>query len=1042
MSNSRISAAEVYKVLKPFNLTTEQRSAVENAPTDSASLVVAGAGSGKTELMSVRVLWLVANRICKPEQILGLTFTRKAANELNRRIYDGLIKLRDSELWPENLEYDFTPPTISTYNSYANRVFREWALPLGYDDNVRLISEAASFQLAREVVFQDGPTIDARLYDLDSSANQLVEAVLSLNQQMQEHSVHSAEVELEISELLGSIDALPQKANSDNFNRFEYLNKLLAPLGTTPVVAKLAAAFQQRKQELGLVDYADQVALAARAIKEFPGAVLAERSQFSQVLLDEYQDTSVLQTRFLAQLYQGCAVYAVGDPNQSIYGWRGASAANLANFSRDFNFGVENKFSLSTSWRNPADVLSFANHLLADLRVLELQPAPGAVAGRVEISVSQTLDEELVAVANWFSQRLTEETTAALLLRKKANMRAYVAALEKAGLAVEVIGLGGLLSYPEIVDLTSALKVITKPDAGSELLRLLAGPRWRLGPSDLQILAKFANRLSKIQQEEAEEQGVSPEAIQSVSIIEALDEIPESRLVNRFNFSAVGLARLKDAALTLRAMRKRNGVELVDFVTLVAEELWLDIEVIANPQRSHPLSQLHAFYEVVRNFSDSSARSSLLDFVDWLDFAAERERFEVPEKNAQQGVVQVLTAHAAKGLEWDYVAVASLVEGDFPDSPDSAAKGWFKTGVLPFSLRGDGSGLPKLSLGQVSSQPEARDAIENFFTENRTHHQQEELRLAYVAFTRPKKELMLAASYWKPANKKPRELSKYLKLAADFFKLELPARSADENPLENQPQQLVWPLDPLGHSHRERLSRAEQITRNLLAQDLQSTSDRDETADLLLAERESRLEKTKLVSMPIRIQASRFSDYIFDLDRLAELARRPLPQKPFKASQTGTLFHSWLEQKFTTQIEFDDQRFSELGDDFDLLIENFENSDWAKRKPFLVEKEIQISTKQNTFVCKLDAVFKTAVGYQIVDWKTGRQPATELEKAKKDWQLALYRWAFSKAYSIDIEDVTASLFFVTDGVTYTPENLPDESEILQAWNGVLEQLVF
>lgn len=157
MSNSRITAAEVYKVLKPFNLTPEQRSAVENAPTDSASLVVAGAGSGKTELMSVRVLWLVANRICKPEQILGLTFTRKAANELNRRIYDGLIRLRDSELWPENLEYDFTPPTISTYNSYANRVFREWALPLGYDDNVRLISEAASFQLAREVVFQRWP---------------------------------------------------------------------------------------------------------------------------------------------------------------------------------------------------------------------------------------------------------------------------------------------------------------------------------------------------------------------------------------------------------------------------------------------------------------------------------------------------------------------------------------------------------------------------------------------------------------------------------------------------------------------------------------------------------------------------------------------------------------------------------------------------------------------------------------------------------------------------------------------------------------------
>jgi DNA helicase-2/ATP-dependent DNA helicase PcrA len=129
----KFTANQVYAVIKPFRLTPEQEAAVQSAPIDSPSLVVAGAGSGKTELMSVRVLWLVSNGFARPEQILGLTFTRKAAAELSKRIFESLLKLRDSELWPEDLEYDFAPPTISTYNAYANGLFRDFALAIGYE---------------------------------------------------------------------------------------------------------------------------------------------------------------------------------------------------------------------------------------------------------------------------------------------------------------------------------------------------------------------------------------------------------------------------------------------------------------------------------------------------------------------------------------------------------------------------------------------------------------------------------------------------------------------------------------------------------------------------------------------------------------------------------------------------------------------------------------------------------------------------------------------------------------------------------------------
>ena len=129
---AKYSAAEIFKVVKGRELSQEKIEAIEQAALDSPSLVVAGAGSGKTELLAVRVLWLVANGFARPEQILGLTFTKKAATELSKRIYESLLKLRDSSFWPEDLEFDFQAPTISTYNAFANQVFRDNALALGY----------------------------------------------------------------------------------------------------------------------------------------------------------------------------------------------------------------------------------------------------------------------------------------------------------------------------------------------------------------------------------------------------------------------------------------------------------------------------------------------------------------------------------------------------------------------------------------------------------------------------------------------------------------------------------------------------------------------------------------------------------------------------------------------------------------------------------------------------------------------------------------------------------------------------------------------
>jgi DNA helicase-2/ATP-dependent DNA helicase PcrA len=1052
-ASAKFTANQVYAVIKPYLLTAEQEAAVQSAPVDSPSLVVAGAGSGKTELMSVRVLWLVANGFARPEQILGLTFTRKAAAELSKRIYESLLKLRDSELWPADLEYDFTPPNISTYNAYANGLFRDFALNIGYEPDAALLTEAAAFQLAREVVVRHGSDIDNRLTDLDVNLNPLVDAVLALAQEMNDNIVKSEEIENLISSIVSTLDGLPKKEGSSDLTQFGYMADVFKPLLSTPVIAKLASAYAEEKRRQGYVDYSDQVALAERAVREVPAVRDRERANFTQVLLDEYQDTSFLQTRLLKNLFAGSSVFAVGDPNQSIYGWRGASASNLSQFHDDFESSNSgSNFTLSTSWRNPASVLDLANRLTGDLKVVTLQPRPDAGAGQIEIRFEQDMHQEADSVAAWFKAKMASDATGALLMRKRSQMPLFVDAMQSRGLEVEVVGLGGLLELPEIVDLISALRVIHYPEAGSQLIRLLTGPRWRIGAKDIERLYRYASRLAKPEDDKIRA-GLRDSLAKedTISIVDALDTLLEERSPEKIGFSDVGLPRLRDAAQTLRNFRRRTGMPLVEFVRVVEQELWLDIEVAANPRRKNPMAHLNAFAAVVSGYAGSNARPHLGAFLEWLEFADERERFEVPNTNPEKGVVQVLTIHAAKGLEWDNVCVANLVEGDFPGD-GKGSTGWLGVGRLPYPLRGDCESLPVWDYQFVASQPAAKKSQDDFKQACKSHQLNEELRLIYVAVTRPKDSLLLTGSYWKPGNKKPREASRFLLAALELESLsalQLPVLEAESNPLSEVQKFESWPIDPLGERHRkvveaardrtlEAIDRAQQLAEGLAFGDRVQTD-----IDLLLAERDEAFDQANLVQLPVRVPASRFKDFVADLPALTERYRRPMPQKPYKQTRNGTLFHSWVEARFGAEHlseehdSLDNQNESFASEDIQQLKANFEGSRWAALEPLEIEREIQLTIGANTFICKLDAVFATSDGVEIVDWKTGKKPKDVKEESLRALQLALYRLAYSRFSGLPLEKIEASFYFVAGDSEVKPARLLNEAELIELWNGTI-----
>ena len=1032
----RYSASEIFKVIKDFELAPEKIQAIENAPLDSPSLVVAGAGSGKTELLAVRVLWLVANGYARPEQILGLTFTKKAATELSKRIFEALIKLRESAFWPEDLEFEFVSPTISTYNAFSNQIFRDNSLALGYESESTLLSEASAFQLAREVCVRYGSSVSGSLSDLELNLDNLVQKVLELSQAMSDNGASAESVRELVEQTADRIGSLPKKEGQEVESRFGYIDDMVQALRPTPLIAELAEWFQKEKKKRSFVDYSDQVSLAYKAVTEIDQAGQRVRENFTQVLLDEYQDTSVLQTKLLSTLFARASVFAVGDPNQSIYGWRGASSANLDQFAVDF--GSAKHFSLQTSWRNPTRVLELANRISEPLaqapsyerqqdafeRVLpvKLVAKQDAVSGTTDFVFEQTIEKEAEKVASWLKPAVSNGLSCAVLMRKRSSMALFVEKLQQQGIEVEVVGLGGLLELPEIVDLVSALKVVQRSDAGSELIRLLTGARWRIGVKDIDRLFVIAKKLSGPRQE-----GVFREEL---TIVEALDVVLDQKLELLKEFSDASLSRLQEAARLFQNLRSAAALPLTDFVRVCAEELWLDIELRANPKLQNPLAQLQSFYEIVAGFGVGSAGLLLGQFLNWLDYAAKKERFEIPKVTPSQGVVQVLTVHAAKGLEWDYVAIPNLVEDDFPSKPRSVS-GWLTGAELPFPLRGDAGALPVFSLTEAKIQGDAKVAVENFKSDNKEHQLREELRLIYVAITRSKQALLCSGSYWKPANSGSRKPSRFItELAKGVF--DFPDLESAENPLDLLPRAKSWPLEPIGETHRtlvvEASARVEEATKKLpsISESDLASSKLHEEIDLLLREQDDRIRALSEVTLPVRIPASKFKEFVSDLPGQAANYLRPVPSRPYRATKTGTAFHSWVEDFLIAEVDNPSDEISDLS-------EVFKNSRFKDLEQADIEVEINLTRGLNTFVCKLDAVFKVGERFEIVDWKTGAAPKTKAEQESMALQLALYRFAYSELRSIPIEMIDVSFYFVADDKELVPEKVPGPAELIEIW---------
>jgi len=1107
--------------------TPEQRAVIEAPPTPA--LVVAGAGSGKTETMAARVVWLVANGFVRPDEVLGLTFTRKAAGELAERIgrrlqvvdeyarrgllphvealvSDGTLPAfwaahvhassRDVQTALHALLDDAVQrlgaqapaaahaadallhrPRVATYNSFADAIVREHGARIGRDPDSALLSQSASWLLARRVVIGSD---DERLVERDEAFSTVVDAVQRLAGEVLDNRVDLDRLAAFGEEWSRRLDGMQFRLQKER----EPVEKARANLAALPMLADLVAEYARRKQAEDTLDFADQVAGALEIVERAPAVVEELRAQHRVILLDEYQDTSVIQTELLAAIFRDTPVMAVGDPQQSIYGWRGASADNLAAFPRAFSPGGGcGHYALMVSWRNDRDILAAANGLLEaattnSVAVQPLQARPGAAGGRVQHRFPASVDEEAAEVAQWFAhlRRAHADSapgdepdgarphTGAILFRTKRHMRLFADALDAAGVPNRILGLGGLLQAPEVVDVVAALRVVHDPTQGSSLIRLLAGPRFAIGVADLAALHALAETLSRrdaslapLPPEVAARVRGSAGADEQLSIIDALEFLrtvsDEHRLLR--DLTPTARERLREAADMFARLRRSVGQPIPDLIRLIELELRLDIELAANEARGPARtasSGLRTFLDEVRAFLLADDRGSIGSLLAWLDHAEDTDELMPRPEPAEPGIVQLLTIHGAKGLEWDAVAVVRLVEQELPKRPRTVA-GWLGFGVLPYALRGDSDALPRLEWAFTDDDALLPPAIAAFREADREHQEREERRLAYVAVTRARSDLLLTGSHW-AGQTQSREPSLYLVEMLKALDVDVDHGDAGENPyLEAGGRVETWPLDALGARGTIVRAAAAEVDAALAA----DRAVADDVLVRLLAERAERAAGAEIAA-PTRIPASRFKDYVTDFDRTVAAIARPMPERPYRQTRLGTLFHAWVEQRSELAgvgtspddalWEIDDEDTPETeasaedAAELARLQRIFEASEWGDLRPLAVETEIDFAfgdPARHVVVCKLDAVYRRANGrIEIVDWKTGRPPTGDAEIQERMLQLALYRVAYHRAHGVPLEDIDVALYYVGADLVIRQDEVYSEAELAQRWNAARE----
>ena len=988
-----------------FAPSDEQWSAI-SAPMNAPLLVLAGAGSGKTTVMAARVVWLVGSGQVAADEVLGLTFTNKAAGELGTRVRALLGALAE----PGGAD-----PTIQTYHAFAIDLLSQWGLLIGAEPSSALLTPT---DLAART-YRTVAASDVGCEALGTAVVKTVsDRVAALDDELSEHLVSPEQLRDHDRRLIEALSSQTTAAAREARTAAE--RRLIASRVVEEVRADRAAD--------AVVSFADLMRYAVAA-STVPHVRESLRERYRVVLVDEYQDTSVAQRLMLQNLFgDGHPLTAVGDPLQAIYGWRGASVANIDGFVEHFatSSGPAAVRTLRTNRRSGSLILDVANAVAAPVRVQHpdvevLQPG-GEAPGRVQAALHNTWGDEMVWLIEQVREQLADGTPAdeiAVLCRTNDYVQKVAQELRDAGIPVAAASLGSVLHIPEVVEVLSMLRVLETADNPS-LVRLLTGPRWRIGPGDLAVLGRRAQLLVAGPQADpgdfpaqlkAAVADVDP--VDVVSLLEAVydpgpDVSDEARI------------RLREFTASLDAMRPALVTGVEEAAHRIVEMSGLGVEVRLGPSADTRIDGLAALFDVIGTYRRAHDDPSVAAFLRWLDFAVSLDETPDSDFPVRGEAVRVMTVHRAKGLEWDCVFVPALSERVFPSSQGRSM--WTRHyGVLPNTLRGDRERLPALP-GWTAAGGAFTDGFKKAEESLKQQYRQadawEENRLAYVALTRARHCLFASGHHWDDEGKS-RGPSLYLTTVSEVPGVTCDpwAPQASESASVRRSGDVAWPIThevyadvapPVATSQPLTLEESGMLDR--LDRDIAAVTQREYEQSLPVT----------AVDLPSVLSTSVLMRAAADPDGLARDLARPMPRVTGEAAARGTAFHEWVaasHEQLALIPEWDQALDADRVDDDELgeLIAGYRSTPYATMTPVAVETEIAVRVGAMVVRGVIDAVFQYPDGtFDIVDWKTNRtQTADPL-------QLSVYRLGWAQQTGAALDRIDAAFVYVRDGEVVRP----------------------
>ena len=616
------SAAEE-RILEGLN--EAQRAAVVHG--EGPLLIIAGAGTGKTTVLTRRIAHLIATKRARPEEILALTFTEKAAAEMAERV-DQLIP------WG----YAETP--ISTFHAFGDRVLRESALEAGLDPEFRVLSPPEQVIFLRERLFR--LPLD-RFRPLGDPTRHLA-ALAALVSRAKDEDVSPGRYR-------EWAEAKSRAATTDE-ERDEAASHL--------ELAAFYDAHQRLLAEAGLVDFGDQIHRPLALLREHPSVRARLRGRFRFVLVDEFQDTNHAQLEMLQLLAGGAAnLTVVGDDDQAIYRWRGAAAANLLAFRRLYPGARE--VVLVENYRSTQTILDTAARLVGYNNPYRLEAIAGidkrlrssrTVGPPVRHVPFDTVSAEADGVAAMVEERIRRGARPrdfALLVRSNADADPFLRALNVRGLPHRFSGSRGLYAREEVRLLVSFLRALANPDDSVSLFYLAASEVYAMPEADLLRLNHYARRKTR-------------------PLLEVLRELPDNE-----DLASVS-GRAREAAARLLAdleraaaevPRRRTGEVLYGF--LQGSGVLGRLAREASAEAEAKVKNIARFFEAVKAYGDVAEHDRVPAFVAHLDLLREAgDDPAVAEADFDEDAVHVLTVHKAKGLEFPVVFLVGCAESKFP----------------------------------------------------------------------------------------------------------------------------------------------------------------------------------------------------------------------------------------------------------------------------------------------------------------------------------------------------------------------------------------